>query len=85
LDLVHPVENEDKLQRAVRRNHKAINRRPYDLTRPNGKPLWMRWHTWKRLSEEFVAAAMVQFEQHHQAIVLLKQLDKSRSRRKRAR
>jgi hypothetical protein len=70
--MVHPVENEGKLERSVRRNHKAINRRNYDPTRPEGKPKWMRWPTWKRLSDQFVIDAMAYFEVHHSIMMRLK-------------
>jgi hypothetical protein len=70
LDMTHPVENEGKLERAVRRNHKAINRHYYDPSRPKGKPIWMRWLTWRRLSEQFALDVMCYFD-HHEKILML--------------
>lgn len=72
LDMVHPVENEGKLERACRRNHKAISGRIYDPTRPQGKPLWMRWPTWKRLSDQFKGDVMTYIENHEKILVGLR-------------
>jgi len=83
LDMVHPVENEGELERAVRRNHKAVNRRIYDRSRPAGKPLWMRWSTWARLSHQFTESAIVRFEQHERIIKLLKRFDQPKPARER--
>ncbi len=76
LNMVHPVENEDKLQRSVRRNHKALKRRCYDSSRPEGKPLWMRWPTWKRISDQFAVEAITYFENHEKIFMMLRRLDK---------
>ncbi len=78
LDMAYPVESEDKLERSVRRNHKAIKRRCYDSSRPEGKPLWMRWPTWKRLSDQFAVDAMAYFEDHEKIFMSLRRLDNLR-------
>lgn len=75
LGMVHPVENEGRLERAVRRNNKVLNRQGYDATRPEGKPLWMRWPTWWRLSNEVAATVLARLEYHEKIVMLLKHLD----------
>ena len=75
LDMVYPVENEGELQRSVRRNHKAMKRRCYDQSRPHGKPLWMRWPTWRRISDQFAVDAMAYFEDHEKIFLLLKRFN----------
>ena len=82
LGMVHSVENESKLERAMRRNNKAIKRQCYDSTRPEGKPLWLRWPTWMRLSEEVAESIMARFEYHEKLIILLRHFDKPRQFRK---
>lgn len=76
LGMVHPVENEGKLERAVRRNNKAFKRQGYDPTQPEGKPLWMRWPTWRRLSEEVAESVKARFECQEKISMLLAYLDK---------
>lgn len=75
LGMVHPVENEGKLERAMRRSNKVLKRQRYDTTRLKGKPLWMRWPTWKRLSDEVKAAVIVRMEYHEKIVRLLGHLD----------
>ena len=78
--MVHPVENEGKLGRAMRRSNKAFNRQSYDATRPKGKPLWMRWPTWRRLSDKVAETVIARFEYHAQIVVLLAHLDNPKSK-----
>jgi hypothetical protein len=75
LDMAYPVENEGKLERSVRRNHKAMKRRRYDPSRPHSKPLWMRWPTWKRLSEQFAIDAMAYFADHEKILMLVRRVN----------
>lgn len=75
LDMVHPVENEGKLERAMRRSNKAFNRQGYDPNRPEGKPLWMRWPTWRRLSAQAANSGMARLEYHEKVLLLLRYLD----------
>jgi len=75
LNLVHPVENEGKLGRTYRRYYKAVDRQNYDSSRPGGKPIWMRWSTWRRLSERFTKTAMERLECDEKMCMLLRQLD----------
>lgn len=76
LCMVHPVENEGKLERAMRRSNKVFNRQTFDGMRPEGKPLWMRWPTWRRLCEQAEKNALVRFEYHERLIMLLRHFDK---------
>lgn len=76
LGMVHPVENEGGLERMVRRNNKAFVRQRYDPAQPQGKPLWMRWPTWSRLSEEVAKSAIARFEYHDKMLELLAYLEK---------
>jgi hypothetical protein len=40
----------------LRRFNRARARRgPENPTQPEGKPLWMRWPTWRRLTAQFLA------------------------------
>lgn len=75
LRMVHSVENEGKLERAMRRSDKAFSRQSYDPSRPEGKPLWMRWNTWRRLSKEIAATAMARIEYHDNLIMLIRHSD----------
>ena len=81
LGMVHAVENEGKLERAVRRNNKTFARQRYDSTRPDGKPLWIRWPTWKRLTDQVAESLMARFEYHEKIIKLLRHLDKPKRTR----
>lgn len=78
LGMFHPVENEGKLERAMRRSNKTFNRQGYDPTRPQGKPLWMRWPTWRRLSKHATESIMARFEYHAQVVRLLDYLEQPR-------
>jgi hypothetical protein len=73
--MVHPVENEGTLERARRRSDKALNRQGYDPNRSEGKPLWMRWSTWRRLSEEVAATGMARIDYHDNLVMLIRHLD----------
>lgn len=73
--MVHAVENEGTLERMVRRNNKAFIRQRYDPVQPRGKPLWMRWPTWRRLSDQVADSFMARFEYHDKTIMLLRYLD----------
>jgi hypothetical protein len=81
--MVHPVENEGKLERSVRRNHKAVNRRIYDPAQPGGKPLWMRWPTWRRLCDRFAVAVASYFE-YNEKIMMMTRPGSGSSRHKRS-
>lgn len=83
LCMVHPVENEGKLERAMRRSNKAYSRQRHNTSQPEGKPLWMRWPTWRRLSEGIATTVMARFEYHKKIIMLLQYLDKPRPPRNR--
>lgn len=79
LSMVHPVENEGKLERSMRRSNKAFPLQNCDATRPEGKPLWMRWATWRRLSKQATESMMARFEYHERLVSLLDYLEKSKS------
>lgn len=72
------------MQRSARRNNKAMKRRCYDPSQPQGKPLWMRWPTWRRLSDEFALDVIAYFQAHDKVFVLLRRLDNFNPSRKRA-
>jgi hypothetical protein len=78
LDMAYPVENEGELERSVRRNHKALKRRCDDPSRPRGKPLWMRWSTWERLSDKFAVDVRTYFENREQISMILRRLDNTK-------
>jgi hypothetical protein len=73
--MVHPVENEGKLERAIRRSDKAFNRQAYDPNRPEGKPLWMRWNTWRRLCKKVAVTLMARIEYHDNLVMLIRHFD----------
>lgn len=81
LGMVHPVENEGKLERAMRRSNKAFNRQSYDVTRPQGKPLWMRWRTWRRLSDHATESARARFKYYEKLTGLLEHFDNCQAKR----
>ena len=76
LGMVHPGENEGGLERMVRSNNKALKQQGYDSNRPQGKPLWMRWPTWRRLSDKVGRSMMARFEYHEKIVMLFRYLDK---------
>jgi hypothetical protein len=83
LNLAHPVENEGESERAFRRFNRAYERRgSKDPTQPEGKPLWMRWPTWKRLNDQFRAAIEGRLEYDEKMIKRLKKLYTSKPSRK---
>ena len=82
LNLIYPVENEGKLGRIYRRYYKAVDRQNYDSSRPGGKPLWMRWPTWRRLSDQVTKAAMERLKCDEKLSELIKQIDRPKLQRK---
>lgn len=79
LNLAHAVENEGELERAFRRFNRAYERRgSEDPTQPEGKPLWMRWPTWRRLTDQFQASIEGRLEYDEKMTERLRKLYKSK-------
>lgn len=77
--------SESPTRRAVRRAEKAFRRFKIDIHRPEGKPKWMRWATYRRLTAE-VDAVMPIIERDHLApFELLARVDAPRRKRGRPR
>ncbi|SEO85183.1 hypothetical protein SAMN05216316_1268 [Nitrosovibrio sp. Nv6] len=78
LNLAHPVENEGESERAFRRFKRAYERRgSEDSSQPEGKPLWMRWPTWRRLTDQFLATIEGRLEYDEKMTERLRRLYKS--------
>jgi len=78
LNLAHPIENEGEHERAFRRFKRAYERRgSEDPSQPEGKPLWMRWPTWKRLNDQFAATVMGRLEYDEKMTERLRRLYKA--------
>lgn len=84
LNLAHPVENEGELTRALRRYNRAAARRgDEDPAQPQGKPLWMRWPTWRRLTNQVADTVMERFEYDEKMNQRLRKLYKVQPSRRR--
>lgn len=80
LNLAYPVENEGELERAFRRFNRAYVRRgSEDPAQPEGKPLWMRWPTWRRLTAQFLATVEGRLEFDEKMNQRLRKLYKPKS------
>ncbi|SFW19129.1 hypothetical protein [Nitrosovibrio sp. Nv17] len=85
LNMGNRSENEGRVDLARRRLRKLHERASYDDTRRDGKPKWMRWPTWRRLSAQMGEAAMEVFDWDEKMMHLLRKVKEPPRCRKGAR
>jgi len=85
LGLAYQVEREGRQDRAARRARKIIDRARMDFGRIAGKPKWMRWPTYWRMSARVEKAALALLERDERLLALVRYADARQPRRRRAR
>lgn len=77
--------SESPTRRAVRRAEKAFRRFKIDIHRPEGKPKWMRWPTYRKLTADADAAMPIIEHDQFAPFALLARADAPRLKRGRPR